>query len=202
MRQLSLRSPKRADTEGAAGISKGPDRAAHPWTVLLAQDRLGARAQIRLVATLHIALRILTLTSWPAGFAGDGSDRRSAAPSRAPCAYKPQRSRLTISTQGVAQAIRLFRRLSGPASHQQPRAARDQRQWSGRRSPCASSSHQCPRREQCLGAETSDLPLQLPQDCVVAHQYSQASHQPFSGPSPATRPKRRTSSVVRQVRRA
>jgi len=51
MRQLSLRSPKGADTEGAGGISKTPDRAAHPWTVLLAQDRLGTKAQIRLVAS-------------------------------------------------------------------------------------------------------------------------------------------------------
>jgi hypothetical protein len=46
MRQLSLRSPKGADTEGAGGISKAPDRAAHPWTVLRKQDRLGTRAQI------------------------------------------------------------------------------------------------------------------------------------------------------------
>ena len=51
MRQLSLRSPKGADTEGAGWISKAPDRAAHPWTVLRKQDRLGTRAQIRLVAS-------------------------------------------------------------------------------------------------------------------------------------------------------
>ena len=55
MRQLSLRSPKGADTEGAGGISKRPDRAAHPWTVVHKQDRLGARAQIRLVASFFSA---------------------------------------------------------------------------------------------------------------------------------------------------
>ena len=31
MRQLSLRSPKGADTEGAGGISKAPDRASGGW---------------------------------------------------------------------------------------------------------------------------------------------------------------------------
>jgi len=109
--------------------------------------------------------------------------RACGAPSRAPWANEPQRSRLIISMSGC----RLSQSAVAPAERSGKRSITCRRSKSTmmvhKWSPCAMPNHRHPALERRFDVARLCLPFEAAQDCIIAGRHADPLHQPFTWPA-------------------